>query len=176
MIPRTTAAALLVCFSVLTGAAPASSHQPATSATGVATLGLGTWLPPLFGPTRVSRPFDPPRTPYGPGHRGVDLAAVVGQLVRAPTAGLVVFAGPVAGRGVVSIRAVGFRTTFEPVIPLVRIGQLVVPGQPIAVVAPGHLHCPTCLHWGLRNSSGYLDPMLMLRPHRVRLVSPHSDP
>jgi murein DD-endopeptidase MepM/ murein hydrolase activator NlpD len=58
--------------------------------------------------------------PFGPGHRGVDLAAVAGAPVLAAGAGTVVFAGTVAGRGVVSVdHSGGLRTTYEPVLPTV---------------------------------------------------------
>jgi murein DD-endopeptidase MepM/ murein hydrolase activator NlpD len=52
------------------------------------------WMP-VTGP--LVRGFDARAGRYGPGHRGIDIAAPVGELVRAPTAGRVVFAGPVAG-------------------------------------------------------------------------------
>ena len=49
----------------------------------------------------VVRPFDPPPQPWLAGHRGVDLAGTPGSPVHSPGAGRVVFAGVVAGRGVV---------------------------------------------------------------------------
>ena len=52
------------------------------------------WTRPV--PGRVVRPFEPPRTRYGPGHLGVDLAAAPGTRVRAAGSGTVVFAGAVA--------------------------------------------------------------------------------
>ena len=57
-----------------------------------------------------------PDAPFGPGHRGVDLAGSVGAAgARRPAAGTVVFAGPVAGHGVVSVQHDdGLRTTYEP--------------------------------------------------------------
>ena len=163
----------LVEASAVLGAMPAQASAPASGSSQASISLAGKWwLPPLI-PVRVVRPFDPPATQFGRGHRGVDLAAFPGEIVRAPTAGIVIYAGPLAGRGVVSIRVIGFRTTFEPVIPLVGVGEPVAPGQAIATVAAGHPGCFRCLHWGLRNSSGYLDPMLTIRPHRVRLVTPH---
>src|SRR4051812_3710912 len=58
---------------------------------------------PLPGPPVVTRPFAPPPRPWLPGHRGVDLAAGPGTEVRAAAAGVVIFAGELAGRPVVSI-------------------------------------------------------------------------
>ena len=75
---------------------------------------------PLAGSPEVVRGFDAPEHDYGPGHRGVDLAARPGEPVRAAVAGTVAFAGSVAGRGVVSIDHGAFRTTYEPVVARVR--------------------------------------------------------
>lgn len=76
---------------------------------------------PLDGPPRLVRRFDPPPQPWLPGHRGVDLAAVPGAIVRAAGPGTVLFAGLVAGRPVVTVgHAGGLRTTHEPVQPAVR--------------------------------------------------------
>src|SRR5881296_292194 len=55
----------------------------------------GTWTWPVVGP--VIRAFDPPDSPYGAGHRGIDIAAPVGTPVRAAAAGTVTFAGSVGG-------------------------------------------------------------------------------
>ena len=61
----------------------------------------GTWTWPVDGP--VIRAFDPPGSPYGSGHRGIDIAAPAGTVVRAPAAGVVTFAGSVGGRLFVTI-------------------------------------------------------------------------
>jgi murein DD-endopeptidase MepM/ murein hydrolase activator NlpD len=130
------------------------------------------WTAPLT-PLRVTRPFDAPDSPYGPGHRGVDLAGAPGTVVVAAGAGVVVFAGMVAGRPVVSIaHPDGLRTTYEPVAPSVRAGMPVARGSPIGALVAGHAGCPVaaCLHWGARRGSSYLDPLLLLRPPRVRLL------
>jgi murein DD-endopeptidase MepM/ murein hydrolase activator NlpD len=99
--------------------------------------------------------------------------------VLAARGGTVVFAGPVGGRGVVSVRHDdGLRTTYEPVRPLVAAGAQVRVGQPIGLVDPGHPGCPdiACLHWGVRRGPGeYLDPLVLLRPPQVRLL-PLPDP
>jgi murein DD-endopeptidase MepM/ murein hydrolase activator NlpD len=123
---------------------------------------------------RVVRRFDPPPRPWLPGHRGADLAAAPGVAVRAAGAGTIVFAGQVAGRGVVSVaHPGGLRTTYEPVLAEDhRPGDAVVAGQPIGTLAPGHPGCPTaaCLHWGLRRGADYLDPLTLLGLGRVRLL------
>jgi murein DD-endopeptidase MepM/ murein hydrolase activator NlpD len=69
----------------------------------------------------------------------------------------------------------GLRTTYEPVQPLVAAGQAVARGTPLGLLVPGHAGCPagSCLHWGLRRGSGYLDPLALLRPLRVRLLPWH---
>ena len=120
----------------------------------------GGW--PLGGSPTVLRGFDPPRNRYGPGHRGVDLAARAGQPVLASVAGTVAFAGSVAGRGVVSIDHGSLRSTYEPVAAQVSAGQRVAAGQPIGRVRAGG-HCGgRCLHWGLRQGATYLDPLSLV--------------
>ncbi|MGI5480372.1 peptidoglycan DD-metalloendopeptidase family protein [Streptomyces lavendofoliae] len=129
------------------------------------------------GPPRpvVVRGWEPPASAYGPGHRGVDLAAPPGTGVRAAAGGRVSFAGPVAGRGVLSVTLPGtgtppLRTTYEPVRPLVRPGAEVAAGQLVAVVAAGaRPHCAAgCLHWGLRRGDVYLNPLSLLPPPLLR--------
>jgi murein DD-endopeptidase MepM/ murein hydrolase activator NlpD len=144
-------------------APPAPGPPPATQ----------LWGWPLDGRPTVSRPFDAPPTPYAAGHRGVDLLGAPGSPVLAAGAGVVAFAGMVAGRPVVSVEhAGGLRTTYEPVHPSVSAGQAVARGSPLGGLAPGHAGCPgeACLHWGLRRGQTYLDPLVLLRPPRVRLL------
>jgi murein DD-endopeptidase MepM/ murein hydrolase activator NlpD len=121
----------------------------------------------------VLTPFRPPASRYGAGHRGVDLAAATGSQVHAAGAGTVAFAGPVAGRGVISIdHPAGIRTTYEPVTTVVHAGDPVIKGQVIGTLESGHLSCapPSCLHWGARLPDGsYLDPMGLLGTLDVRL-------
>jgi biotin carboxyl carrier protein len=121
----------------------------------------------------VVRGWEPPSSPYGPGHRGVDLAAAAGTPVRAAASGTVSFAGSVAGRGVLTITLTGtgdppLRTTYEPVRPLVEEGTAVTAGQVVATVEPGASHCRGCLHWGLRRGTTYLDPLTLLPPWMLR--------
>jgi murein DD-endopeptidase MepM/ murein hydrolase activator NlpD len=132
----------------------------------------------LLPPPAVLTPFGAPENPFGPGHRGVDLAGSVGQPVRAARGGTVVFAGPVAGHGVVSVQHDdGLRTTYEPLTPTVRAGAVVAAGAVLGTLVAGHRGCPSaCLHWGVRRDRlEYLDPLVLLRPTRVRLL-PVPDP
>jgi murein DD-endopeptidase MepM/ murein hydrolase activator NlpD len=121
---------------------------------------------PVAGPMRVVRPFQAPAGPYGAGHRGVDLDSAPGEQVRAAGSGVIAFAGPVAGRGVVVVRHPdGVSTEYEPVEPSVRAGQTVVAGQPVGAVAGQHPGCAhSCLHWGARRGSTYFDPLRLLTP------------
>ncbi len=133
----------------------------------------GSWVAPLPEPLTVTRPFDPPENPYAAGHRGVDLAGSPGQEVRAAGVGTVVYAGLLAGRGVVSVQhADGLRTTYEPVLASVAAGMPLALGQVIGTLQVGHAGCPApaCLHWGLKRGESYLDPMLLLDQRPVRLL------
>ena len=126
-------------------------------------------VPPLPGP--VVRGFDPPDQPWLAGHRGVDLLGALGADVVAAMAGRVLYAGTLAGRGVVVVGHGALRTTYLPVTPTVGVGTQVGTGQVIGRLAGGH-GCPggTCLHWGLKRGDTYLDPLSLLDPGPVRLL------
>ncbi|MBT2399208.1 M23 family metallopeptidase [Streptomyces sp. ISL-100] len=130
----------------------------------------------------VVRAWEPPPSPYAAGHRGADLAAGPGDLVRASSSGRVSFAGPVAGRGVLSITLPDtgdppLRTTYEPVRALVAKGDEVTAGQVVAVLQPGPFHCPSaCLHWGLLRAKTYLNPLTLLPPHSLHRGPPRLLP
>lgn len=120
------------------------------------------WEWPTGSPVVVTRAFDPPSMPWLSGHRGVDLQVPIGSTLRAPAAGTVIFSGMVVDRQVLSIMHVGgLRSTYEPIVPLVEVGQVVSAGDPIATVAPGH--SPDSLHWGARfERNQYVNPLRML--------------
>ncbi|MFD3559080.1 murein hydrolase activator EnvC family protein [Streptomyces sp. NPDC058686] len=129
----------------------------------------GAW--PVGTRPPIVRGWAPPATEYGPGHRGVDLAAPVGAPVRAAAGGRVSFAGRVAGRGVVAVELSGtgdppLRTTYEPVTPSVKKGDRVRPGEVLGALEPPTAHCGPnpCLHWGLLRGDTYLDPLSLLPP------------
>jgi murein DD-endopeptidase MepM/ murein hydrolase activator NlpD len=129
------------------------------------------WVWPLDGSRAVGRPFDPPQTRYGPGHRGADLPGRSGQPVRAAGAGRVSYAGLLAGRGVVVVVHGDLRTTYEPVEAAVRVGQVLTAGAVLGHLEAGHAGCAVaCLHWGLRRGDDYLDPVQLVRRGPSRLL------
>ncbi|WP_220182908.1 M23 family metallopeptidase [Sphaerisporangium album] len=110
----------------------------------------------------------------------MDLDTKPGQAVRAAGDGIVGYAGPLAGRGVVMIvHAEGLRTTYLPVRASVRRGQAVRLGDVIGSVEQSTGHCPSsCLHWGLISRTRYLDALLLIGLGQVRLLprwSPSPD-
>jgi murein DD-endopeptidase MepM/ murein hydrolase activator NlpD len=89
--------------------------------------------------------------------------------------GTVVFAGQLVDRPLISVdHAVGLRSTYEPVDPVVTAGQPVHRGDLLGHLLSGHPECtgaPACLHWGIRRGEEYLDPLVLLEPVRhVRLL------
>ena len=140
----------------------------------------------------VVRGFEEPAGQYGPGHRGIDLAAPVGERVAAPAAGRVVFAGPVAGRGWVSLLvASGVVVTVGPLLqtatavgpsaraldPVVVVGRRVRALDPLGRLGPGHAGS---LHLSLRIDGVYVDPLPYLvdrpRPRLAPLLAPGGRP
>ncbi|SIN38064.1 murein hydrolase activator EnvC family protein [Micromonospora cremea] len=153
--------------------APALVVPVAVVAPAPTDAGPGPFRWPVDGPPRPVRRFDPPPRPWLAGHRGVDLAAPAGAVVRSAGPGTVLFAGMVAGRPVVDVgHAGGLRTTHEPVRPAVRPGQPVAAGAPLGELLPAHPGCTAaaCLHWGLRRGADYLDPLALLGLGPVRLL------
>lgn len=121
---------------------------------------------PLAEPAEVVRAFDAPEERWLSGHRGVDLRAAPGDPVLAPAPGVVTFAGPVAGRGVLTLRHPdGRRSSVEPVVPGVAAGDTVEQGAVVGQVGGGETHCApaTCVHWGVRTpEDAYVDPLTLL--------------
>ncbi len=141
---------------------------------GPAPAGHGEW--PLLPRPRVLAGFDPPTHAWGAGHRGVDLLGHPGQRVRTSLSGVVTFAAPLAGRGVVVVEHGDTRTTYEPVAASVEVGQVVLAGEAIGTLARAHSHCApaACLHWGLLRGKTYLDPLTLVGAGPVRLLPPHA--
>ncbi|MEO5833445.1 MAG: M23 family metallopeptidase [Nakamurella sp.] len=161
------------CLALLLAVVTVVLPGPTPPAGAAAAAGAGPPMQPPLSPLTVLTPFSAPATRYGPGHRGVDLAATAGGGVRAPAPGIVVFAGRLVDRGVVSLQHDdGLRTSLEPVTASVTIGQRVLAGAVVGTVEVGHPQCApaVCLHWGVRLDGAYLDPMALQRPVRVRLL------
>lgn len=143
------------------------SHEAPSETTGLPAPGA---VAPVTAPIEVIRPFVRPEHTWSSGHRGVDLATEVGATVVSPVDGVVTFAGTVVDRGVLTVQdSHGTRSTVEPVSPLVRAGEKVARGQPVATVAPGHCTDRPCVHWGVRVGAAYVDPLDLLR-RRTRIV------
>jgi murein DD-endopeptidase MepM/ murein hydrolase activator NlpD len=160
----------LLTTAMLTSAALTSATKLPVTSVATATLrvpaslaGGRDWGWPVAPPPRVLRAFEAPPTPYTAGHRGLDLATLMDTPVYAPHAGIVSFAGMVAGRPVLSIaHGENLVSSFEPVKALVSAGESVSRGQLIGVVASGG-HCGgACLHFGVRLHGQYVSPMLVL--------------
>lgn len=153
---------LLVAGFALLVAIPVTAVEPPPRDVSTSSEPRLAW--PLAPEPEVVRPFEAPASSYGPGHRGVDLAAGPDQPVLAAAEGVVVFAGGLAGRGVISIDHDVLRTTYEPVLPAVAVGERVYAGQQIGTVATGHPGCArdACLHWGVRDGDEYLNPLLLV--------------
>ncbi|MBX3089197.1 MAG: M23 family metallopeptidase [Cryobacterium sp.] len=131
----------------------------------------GLWGWPLEGSHRIVRPYLAPETPYGRGHRGVDLAADSSTIVLAPENATVWFSGRVVDRELISLRLTdGTLLSFEPVHSSLRAGDRVERGQQIGTLLDGHC-TPACLHFGVRVHGEYVSPLLFLGgiPHSVLL-------
>jgi murein DD-endopeptidase MepM/ murein hydrolase activator NlpD len=166
-------ASIVVGVAVLLGAV---AERP------VAAAPTGQFGWPLQPRPSVERRFDKPEHDWLPGHRGVDLAGAPGQAVLAAGDGIVVFAGTVADKPVVSIdHPGGLRTTYEPVKAVVSVGSRVGRGNRIGTLEAGHEGCAAaaCLHWGARREAGgrsrreYVDPLGLLHAAPLRLKPVH---
>ena len=131
---------------------------------------VGVW--PLRPEPEVVARFDPPTSPYGPGHRGVDLLGRAGQSVHAALAGTVTYAGPLAGRGVIVVSHGDTRTTYEPVSAAVSVGEAVDQGALLGSLQVFGSHCAprVCLHWGWLRGETYLDPLRLVGAGPIRLL------
>jgi murein DD-endopeptidase MepM/ murein hydrolase activator NlpD len=154
---------------------------PGTSAHGAPfrTAIADTWSWPLSPPWRIERAYVAPPTPYGVGHRGIDIAAGLDTPVLAPAPGTVLFAGRVVDRGVISIdHGNGVTSSYEPVTATVIAGTRVGVGDVIGHVSGLHPApsgaCP-CLHMGTRLNGEYLSPLAFLSAIDRAVLLPWRD-
>ncbi|WP_350349670.1 M23 family metallopeptidase [Agromyces sp. G08B096] len=141
----------------------AAAVEPSGSGAAAASAPSAAWEWPVAPPIRVVAPYRQPATPYAAGHRGIDVAASAGDPVVAAEAGVVSFAGQVAGREVVAIDHGGdVVSAVEPVLAVVAEGETVARGAPIGVVGAGG-HCDgACVHFGVRVDGEYVSPFVFL--------------
>jgi len=178
-VPRFAAALLATALSVGLTTVPTAAAPESPPGAPPGSAPAGNHLRPV--PGTVLAPADIPDQNWLPGHRGVDLDAASGAAVRASAAGTVRFAGVVAGTPTVSVdHGGGLRTTYEPVLAQVRVGEQVGRGQILGELAdhvslPGTARRDPGLHWGAvlgppaEDAERYIDPMTLLGPVQVRL-------
>jgi hypothetical protein len=182
-------ALLLTVGALLPVAAPAA---PATRSVPPATGPDPPRVPALWMPAHgaVVRGFDVRAGPYGPGHRGIDIAAPEGTIARAPAGGTVVFAGPIAGTTWISLLvAPGVRVTLGPLLDPTTAKRVRL-GEPLGRVGPGHRAGgagpadgrvgAATLHLSTRVDGVYVDPLAYLvdrpRPRLAPLPAPGGLP
>jgi murein DD-endopeptidase MepM/ murein hydrolase activator NlpD len=105
----------------------------------------------------VLDPFRPPEGPYGAGNRGLEYATQPGSPVHVIGDGVVAFAGPVAGRLVVSVEHPdGLRSSLTGLASVsVATGAVLRLGDLVGL-AGGRLHL------GVRRDGTYLDPASLM--------------
>lgn len=169
---RRSSTCLLLLLLLLVGVVPPARADDAAPPD---LVGQGVW--PLRPEPEVVASFRPPSAPWGPGHRGVDLAGSVAQPVGSALPGRVAYAGRLAGRGVVTVDHGETRTTYQPVRALVAVGDVVAAGGRIGTLELDGSHCfpRACLHWGWIRQETYLDPLLLVGGGPVRLLPLWSD-
>ena len=117
------------------------------------------WSWPL-SPAIQTRPYVAPQTAYGSAHRGLDLVAKPGTVLRMPFDGRVIFVGRVVDRTVLTVsNSPDWLLSFEAIASTVHIGDRVSRGAAIARVANGP-HC-ACIHIGVRWRGMYVNPLLV---------------
>lgn len=129
------------------------------------------WAWPLAA-VSMTKPYSAPANAYGPGHRGIDLAAEPGTAVTAPADGVVWFSGVVVDRPVLTLdHGDGVLSSYEPLDSRLSAGDVVHRGDSLGVVDSGG-HCSAdCLHIGVRVDKEYVSPLLFFArvPHAVLL-------
>ncbi|MDT0157068.1 M23 family metallopeptidase [Microbacterium sp. ARD32] len=117
------------------------------------------WQWPVNGAREVVEPFRMPTHDYGPGHRGMDVAAAPDAPVRSPADGVVAFRGVVVDRPLITIdHGGGHVSTLEPVASELRPGQPVKAGDVVGSVSHGGHAVRGSLHVGVRIDGEYVNP------------------
>ncbi len=158
--------------------ATAPAPSPATESGSADAVTEGDWLWPVDQPRQVTNPFQAPAHRYGPGHRGMDIAAPVGTVVHAPAGGVVAFRGVVVDRAVLTIdHGNGLVSSYEPLDSALEPGAVLAAGDEIGVVGTGGLTQPGALHIGVRQDGEYVNPLpLFGKPPRAVLLPCCAEP
>ena len=125
--------------------------------------------------SRHSWDYHLPATQYGAGHRGIDLFVSQGQELRSPFDAVVSSSGKVVDRRLITLRSLtGYKASFEVVCSDLEEGDWVREGEVFGKVCNGDSnyqeHCQNCVHFSVRSSYGYLNPLLFvgkLRPSQL---------
>jgi murein DD-endopeptidase MepM/ murein hydrolase activator NlpD len=127
-------------------------------------LWSGAFRQPVYG--RITEGFGTRRSynggPVGAcGHEGIDFGMPLGTPIYAPARGRVVFTGLTQVRGNMTVidHGVGvFSAYFHQVEILVKVGQMVEPGELIGRVGTTGLSTGWHLHWSVWANGQYVDP------------------
>ncbi|MGX1932176.1 murein hydrolase activator EnvC family protein [Microbacterium resistens] len=142
------------------GAVTAAATISAPSAPAATAPAGADWRWPVSGPRTVVAPFRAPAHAYGPGHRGIDVAAA--GPVRAPADGTIAFRGTVVDRPLLTIdHGDGLVTTYEPLQSDLDPGAAVAVGDAVGELAQGGHAPPGTLHVGVRWHGEYINPLLL---------------
>src|SRR4051812_38353260 len=142
------------------------------------------WTWPADGAVLQPFLFDPAH-PYAAGqHRGIDVGGSAGSTVRAPSAGVVTFAGtvPSSGRSLTVETASGLAVTLTHLGTIgVAKGAAVEEGDPVATIGPSgdaEVAAPY-VHLGVRvaaEAQAYRDPLSFLPPRSAMPQPPSAQP
>src|SRR5947209_4509719 len=126
------------------------------------------WTWPVDGPVLRPFVFDAAHPYAGGQHRGIDIAGDEGASVRAPTDGIVSFAGTVPAGG----KTVSIETSFGYTATLLHLGSIgvkrgaaVVEGTTVVGTVGRSSAAQPYVYFGVRVTSeqqGYVDPLIFL--------------
>ena len=154
---------------------PAPKPKPAApvKAAAAAAVAVPVWTLPTSG--RVSSVFGPRVAPVAgvnPFHKGTDIAAQLGQPVRAAQSGTVIESGFVGSYGnwVLIDHGNGIQTGYAHSSQnLVGVGQHVAAGATIALVGSTGASTGSHVHFEVRVGGTQVDPQPFMSSHGVRL-------